>query len=92
MAATNRILALDLGTQTVGLAEFQTGRDGGLILTNYKTGELLGIMVNNDYCALLKNFSPAKTIRTGPDVREQATGALFNDIIARVRSMPLKLQ
>jgi type IV pilus assembly protein PilM len=42
MAAPNRILALDLGTQTVGLAEFQTGRDGGLILTNYKTGELLG--------------------------------------------------
>lgn len=42
MAAPNRILALDLGTQTVGLAEFQTSRDGGLILTNYKTGELLG--------------------------------------------------
>ena len=42
MAAPNRILALDLGTQTVGLAEFQTGRDGGLVLTNYKTGELLG--------------------------------------------------
>lgn len=42
MAAPNRILALDLGTQTVGLAEFQTGKDGGLILTNYRTGELLG--------------------------------------------------
>src|SRR5436190_14240474 len=42
MAASNRILALDLGTQTVGLAEFQRGKDGGLILTNYKTGELLG--------------------------------------------------
>jgi type IV pilus assembly protein PilM len=42
MAATNRILALDLGTQTVGLSEFQRGRDGGLILSNYKTGELLG--------------------------------------------------
>jgi type IV pilus assembly protein PilM len=42
MAAPNRILALDLGTQTVGLSEFQRGRDGGLILTNYKTGELLG--------------------------------------------------
>lgn len=42
MAAPNRILALDLGTQTVGLAEFQTGRDGGLILANYKTAELMG--------------------------------------------------
>jgi len=42
MAASNRILALDLGTQTVALAEFQAGKDGGLVLTNYKTGELLG--------------------------------------------------
>jgi type IV pilus assembly protein PilM len=42
MAAPNRILALDLGTQTVGLAEFQTGKEGGLVLTNYRTGELLG--------------------------------------------------
>ena len=42
MAAPNRILALDLGTQTVGLAEFQTGKEGGLVMTNYRTGELLG--------------------------------------------------
>src|SRR6187549_774296 len=42
MAAQNRILALDLGTQTVSLAEFQSERDGGLVLTNFKTGELLG--------------------------------------------------
>jgi type IV pilus assembly protein PilM len=42
MAAPNRILSLDLGTQTVGIAEFQSGKDGGIILTNYKTGELLG--------------------------------------------------
>jgi type IV pilus assembly protein PilM len=42
MAAPNRILALDLGTQTVALAEFQTGKEGGLVLTNYRTGELLG--------------------------------------------------
>ena len=57
-----------------------------------KTGELLGIMVNNDYCAVLKNFAAAKTIRTGTDIRDQSTGMLFDDIIARVRSMPLKLQ
>jgi X-X-X-Leu-X-X-Gly heptad repeat protein len=57
-----------------------------------KTGELLGIMVNNDYCAVLKNFASSKTIRTGPDIRDQSTGALFDDLIARVRSMPSKLQ
>jgi hypothetical protein len=57
-----------------------------------KTGELLGVMVNSDYCALLKNFGAAKTIRTGTDIREQGTGAVFDEIIARVRSLPIKLQ
>ena len=57
-----------------------------------KTGELLGIMVNNDYCAVLKNFAALKTIQTGPDIRDQSTGALFDEVIARVRAMPLKLQ
>jgi len=41
MAAPNRILALDLGTQTVGIAEFQTSKNGGLVLTNFKSVELL---------------------------------------------------
>ncbi len=41
MAAPNRILALDLGTQTIGVAEFRTGSSGGLILSNYRTTELL---------------------------------------------------
>jgi hypothetical protein len=57
-----------------------------------KTGELLGLMVNNDYCAVLKNFSAANTIRTGTDIRDQSTSVVFNNIIARMRSMPLKLQ
>lgn len=57
-----------------------------------KTGELLGIMVNNDYCAVLKNFAASKSLQTGPDIRGQSTAALFEDLIARVRSMPLKLQ
>lgn len=63
---------------------------GDLVLA--KTGELLGIMVNNDYCALLKNFAPAKAIQAGPDIRSQATGALFDGLIARVRALPPRLQ
>jgi X-X-X-Leu-X-X-Gly heptad repeat protein len=57
-----------------------------------KTGELLGIMVNNDYCAVLKQFTPLQTIRTGADIRAQKTGAVFDDLIARLRGLPLKLQ
>ena len=57
-----------------------------------KTGELLGIMVNNDYCAVLKDFTPLKTIRPGADIRGQATGALFDELINRMRALPQKLQ
>jgi hypothetical protein len=57
-----------------------------------KTGELLGIMVNSDYCALLRDFTALKTIRTGADVREQFTGATLQELGARVQALPLKLQ
>lgn len=41
MAAPNRVIVLNLGTQTVGLAEFRTGSNGGLILSRYWLTELL---------------------------------------------------
>ena len=41
MAASSRILSLSLGTQTVSLAEFKTGQNGGLVLASYQTRELL---------------------------------------------------
>ncbi len=41
MAAKDRILSLDLGTQTVSIAEFRTGQNGGLVLNNYRSAELL---------------------------------------------------
>src|SRR5438067_7893857 len=41
MAAPNRILSLNLGTQTVGIAEFRVGPNGGLILNSYRLTELL---------------------------------------------------
>ncbi len=42
MAAPKGILALNLGTQTISLAEFQRNADGGLILTRLKQVEILG--------------------------------------------------
>ena len=41
MAAPARILSLSLGNQTVGLAEFKTGQNGGLVLASHQTRELL---------------------------------------------------
>jgi len=41
MAASKRILSLNLGTQTIGIAEFRIGQNGGLVLSAYDTRELL---------------------------------------------------
>ncbi len=38
--ASNRLLSLNLGTQTVGLAEFITTNNGGLVLNNYRLTDL----------------------------------------------------
>ena len=42
MAALTRILSLNLGSQTIGLAEFQTQPHGGLVLAQYRVREILG--------------------------------------------------
>jgi uncharacterized coiled-coil DUF342 family protein len=63
---------------------------GDLVLS--KTGELLGIMVNSDYCAVINNFLPTKTFRTGDDVAGQKTGATLDEMAMRVRALPFKLQ
>ncbi len=57
-----------------------------------QTGELLGIMVNSDYCAVINNFLPAKTIKTGEDVTAQATSGALDAMLRRFQSLPLKLQ
>jgi len=41
MAAPNRIFALNIGMQTVGLAEFTTTAQGGLVLKAFKLTELI---------------------------------------------------
>ncbi len=41
MAARARIISLNLGTQTIGLAEFHKAENGGLVLNAYKQTEIL---------------------------------------------------
>lgn len=57
-----------------------------------RTGELLGIMVNSDYCAIVNNFLPARTIATGDDLKAEPTGPILDSLVARYRALPLKLQ
>jgi uncharacterized coiled-coil DUF342 family protein len=63
---------------------------GDLVLS--ETGELLGIMVNNSYCAIVNNFLPAKTIETGDDLSAQNTGEILNGFEARLQNLPFRLQ
>jgi predicted nuclease with TOPRIM domain len=63
---------------------------GDLVLS--KTGDLLGIMANNTYCMMIRNFDSAAAFRFGPDVRAQNTGDTLSLLYARVAELPLKLQ
>ncbi len=63
---------------------------GDLVLS--KTGELLGIMVNSEYCALVNNFLPSQEIRTGNDLASRPTSRQLNDLTQRLRRLPQRIQ
>jgi hypothetical protein len=68
--------------------DFATSR-GDLVFS--KTGELLGIMVNSDYCVLLGDFTPMSTIPTG-DNKDLHTAGTLDTLAGRVMAMPPELQ
>jgi hypothetical protein len=57
-----------------------------------RTGELLGIMVNNTYCLTIRAFAPAATFAFGKDLRNQHTGGTLSQLYAYVFQLPLRLQ
>ena len=57
-----------------------------------KTGELLGIMVNRDYCAVIDNFLATTTIKTGDDAKDQHTREILTAMISRLQRLPFRLQ
>ena len=63
---------------------------GDLVLS--KTGDLLGIMVNAEYCALVNNFLPSQVIQTGSDLASRPTGKQFDDLTNRLMKLPLRIQ
>ena len=62
---------------------------GDLVFT--KSGDLLGIMVNGDYCAVLNKVTPTRTIQLGNEVASQQTGQMLSQLYDRVFQMPGKL-
>jgi hypothetical protein len=69
--------------------DFSTSR-GDLVFS--RMGELLGIMVNSDYCVLLGNFAPAATIPAGDGQPPGGTAGIINSLSARVQQLPVELQ
>lgn len=63
---------------------------GDLVFT--KQGDLLGLMVNKDYCLLLTDFLPAYHIQTGIGIGEQQTGVLLTQLYGQIARMPPRLQ
>ena len=63
---------------------------GDLVLS--KSGELLGVMANNNYCAVIRHFETVATFRFGPDSRHQQTAQTLATLYSVVADMPLKLQ
>jgi X-X-X-Leu-X-X-Gly heptad repeat protein len=57
-----------------------------------KQGDLIGLMVNNDYCAVLGDFRAAQTLPVGEDVVQPKTSAIFAELGARLQRLPFKLQ
>ncbi|MSU61806.1 MAG: hypothetical protein EXS31_05330 [Pedosphaera sp.] len=63
---------------------------GDLVLS--KTGELLGIMTSNDYCAVLGTITPAFFLQCGDTLKAQRAGEKLTQLQNRVMQLPLKLQ
>lgn len=57
-----------------------------------RTGELLGIMVNNDYCLTLRGFASAATFAFDQDLHSRHTGGTLAQLYDNIFQMPQRLQ
>jgi hypothetical protein len=63
---------------------------GDLVLS--RTGDLLGVMANNSYCAIIRRFDAAATFRFGAASRNQPTAQTLSTLYSYVADLPFKLQ
>jgi hypothetical protein len=57
-----------------------------------KSGELLGMMVNSQYCSLVRSMPPARLVRLGKDLSEQSTSQIGAEVARRLQALPMSLQ
>jgi hypothetical protein len=63
---------------------------GDLVFT--KEGKLLGMMINDDYYALLNNSTTVEEVQLGDATARQPTGKILSQVYDRILKMPTKLQ
>jgi len=63
---------------------------GDIVFT--KTGEVLGVMVNGEFCALLNKVVASRTIMCGDNIANQQTSQVLAQLYDRVFQMPNRLQ
>lgn len=63
---------------------------GDLVLS--KTGELLGIMVNSDFCLVVTAFAEGDRLGLGADLGGRPTAPVLDAQVGRVRRLPGRLQ
>ena len=57
-----------------------------------KTGDILGVMANNNYCLLIHSYGPGVLLRFGPTGGSDVTAQTLSLLYAVVSQMPSKLQ
>jgi len=63
---------------------------GDLVLS--KSGELLGIMVNSEYCAVINHFQAAVTMPIGTIPADAPTGPKIEELNRRWRALPVRVK
>ena len=87
-AANTSYVKLDNRITTRLFGEIAPKR-GDLVFS--KTGDLIGMMVNSDYCAVLGNFTAAYILKTGENP-EPKTSVVLSEAYTRLQRLPFKLQ
>jgi len=63
---------------------------GDLVLS--KTGDLLGVMVNKQYCLVLSHLNASQGMTAGVNLTNQPTAKLLSQLHSRIGQLPFKLQ
>jgi hypothetical protein len=86
---TPHYLKLDRSVLKGLFGKFNPSR-GDLVLS--RTGELLGIMVNNTYCLTIQKYSPGTTLAFDQDLSSQHTGGTLSQLYDYIFGLSPALQ